>query len=184
MMSRRLQWANNSPIFQNILVLFSPFTRGLLQKGNKMVIIWDWDELSIHQSVCLMWYTCTNGMCFLIRELFSRQEKIHFLNKNILHPRYDALKKTLMSSEADITAIKIRVKKISLSCWTIWMIWDISLIIWNMGHIFYYLQESAIYPRGKRKLLFMKWQWSSPALADIQILYSLRKWTLFLTVDW
>lgn len=92
-LSRRLQWANNSPIFQNILVLFSPFTRGLLQKGNKMVIIWDWDELSIHQSVCLMWYTRTNGTCFLIRELFSRQEKIHFLNKNILHPRYDALKK-------------------------------------------------------------------------------------------
>lgn len=119
-----------------------------LQKGNKMIIIWDWDELSIHQSVCLMWYTCTNGMCFLIRELFSRKEKIHFLNKNILHPRYGALK-NLMSSEADITAIKIRVKKISLSCWAIWMIGDISLIIWNIGHILYYLQESAIYLKGK-----------------------------------
>lgn len=81
-----------------------------LQKGNKMIIIWDWDELSIHQRVCLMWYTCTNGMCFLIRELFSRQEKIHFLNKNILHPRYGFLQ-NLMSFEADITAIKIWVKE-------------------------------------------------------------------------
>lgn len=81
-----------------------------MQKGNKMILIWDWDALSIHQSVYLMWYTCTNGMCFLIRELFSRQEKFHFLNKNILHPRYGALK-NLMSSEADITAIKIWLKK-------------------------------------------------------------------------
>lgn len=54
-----------------------------------------------------MCYTCTNDMCFLIRELFSRQDKIHFLNKNILYPRYGGALKNLMSSEADITTIKI-----------------------------------------------------------------------------
>lgn len=144
-----------------------------------MIIIWDWDELSIHQSVCLMWYTCTNGMCFLIRELFSRHKKIHFLNKNILHSRYSALK-NLMSSEADITSIKIWVKKKSV---LLNNLDDGRYFPYHVEHKLHFILFARIcnLPQGERKLIFIKWQQGSPSMADIYILYSLRKW-IFLAV--